>query len=99
MRSKPRFRLVAARVRGAVAMSNTRKGDTKPYNAFRADRFFKEGGKWFFCTREGTFEGPFELRREAEDRLSEYIKILNSGFMPSDCELSKATLVPLSSAV
>lgn len=80
-------------------MSNTRSSDTKPYNAFRADRFFKDGGKWYFCTREGTFEGPFELRSEAEERLAKYIGILNSGFMPSDCELSRATLVPLDSAV
>ena len=80
-------------------MSNTRRSDTKPYNAFRADRFCKEGGKWFFCTREGTFEGPFEYRREAEARLAEYIKILNSGFLSSDCELSTATLVPMNSAV
>jgi hypothetical protein len=33
-------------------------------------------------------EGPFELRREAEYRLDDYIKIMNSGFMPADCELS-----------
>jgi hypothetical protein len=79
-------------------VSNTRSGDTKPYTAFRADRFFKDGGKWFFYTREGTFEGPFELRREAEDRLAEYIRILNSGFISSDCELSRATLVPMDSA-
>ena len=80
-------------------MSNRRSSDTTPYNAFRADRFFKEGDKWYFCTREGTIEGPFARRSEAEAKLVEYIKILNSGFMPSDCELSTATLVPMESAV
>ncbi len=99
IRCMPRFRLGPVRVSGGLPMSNTRRSDTKPYTAFRADRFFKEGDKWFFCTREGTIEGPFELRREAEARLADYVKILNSGFMPSDCELSRATLVPLSSAV
>ncbi len=27
-------------------------------------------------------EGPYEELSEAEDRLKEYIKIMNSGFMP-----------------
>jgi hypothetical protein len=76
-------------------MSNTRGSDTEPYNKFRPDRFLKDGGKWYFCTREGTIEGPFEFRKEAEARLAEYIKILNSGFMPSDCELAGVTLVPM----
>lgn len=80
-------------------MSNARRSDTKPYNAFRADRFFTEGGRWYFCTREGTVEGPFEFRTDAEDRLAEYIRIVTSGFMPSDCQLSTATLVPLNSGV
>ncbi len=80
-----------------MSNSNSRRGDAKPYSAFRADRFFKDGGKWYFCTREGTLEGPYELRSEAECKLDEYIRILNSGFLPLECELASASLVPLES--
>jgi hypothetical protein len=46
-----------------------------------------EGGKWYFSTREGTMEGPFWELAEAEKRLNDYVKILNSGFMPRDSSL------------
>ena len=73
-------------------MADKRKGDSEPYTRFRSGRLFKDGGKWYFCTREGTTEGPFELRAEAEEQLKVYIKILCSGFMPSDSIL---TIEPL----
>jgi hypothetical protein len=37
-------------------------------------------------------EGPFGELTDAESRLKEYIKIMNSGFMPGD---SKLELEPL----
>ena len=46
-----------------------------------------ENGKWYFTTREGTVEGPFGELKDAEIRLAEYIKIANSGYMPSDSQL------------
>ena len=69
-------------------MSDRRKKDSDAYTKFRPSRFVKEGGKWYFSTREGTMEGPFELKPDAEDRLNSYIKIMASGFMPRDSKLS-----------
>lgn len=84
-------------------MTEKRKTDLKPQTRFRSARFFKEGGSWYFSTREGTMEGPFWELEEAEKRLNDYVKILNSGFMPRDSSLelkpfemeeSKATTFP-----
>ena len=74
-------------------MTDVRKTDKELRAWFRSSRFFKQEGKWFFYTREGTMEGPFSELQDAEARLNEYIKILNSGFMPED---SKLGLEPLS---
>jgi len=68
-------------------MSDKRRGDTKSQTRFRSRRLFKDGGQWYFLTREGTMEGPFERRSEAEDRLEQYVSIMRSGFMPSESEL------------
>ena len=73
-------------------MTDARKSDEKSKAWFRSSRFFKQQGKWFFYTREGTMEGPFSELQDAENRLNEYIKIMNSGFMPDD---SKLNLEPL----
>ena len=73
-------------------MKEGRKTDAVLRSWFRSGRFFKDGGKWYFNTREGTVEGPFEERTEGETRLIEYIRIMNSGFMPKD---SKLALDPL----
>lgn len=40
---------------------------------FRSDRFFCEDGQWFFTTREGDVQGPFESRAEAEQELEMYL--------------------------
>jgi hypothetical protein len=68
-------------------MTQNRKDDREDRAWFSSDRFFKDNDKWYFNTREGTMEGPFQYRMEAEYRLAEYIKIMNSGFMPTDSEL------------
>ena len=73
-------------------MTEKRKNDLVAKTRFRSGRFFKNNGKWFFNTREGTIEGPFEELTEAESKLKEYIKIMNSGFMPRH---SKLELEPL----
>ena len=73
-------------------MVEVRRSDNKSRAWFRSSRFFKQEEKWFFYTREGTMEGPFSELQDAEQRLREYIKIMNSGFMPSD---SKLNLEPL----
>ncbi|MFN3714273.1 MAG: DUF6316 family protein [Alcanivoracaceae bacterium] len=43
---------------------------------FNSDRFFNEGGKWFFTTREGSLMGPFDSRGEAEQELMLYLRAL-----------------------
>ncbi|MEH6519296.1 MAG: DUF6316 family protein [Halioglobus sp.] len=73
-------------------MKDARSTDKTAYAKFRPERFFKDGGKWYFHTREGTFEGPFEMRAEAANRLEEYIRIADSGFLNLRSEL---TLEPL----
>jgi len=73
-------------------MFDTRKDDGMPYTKFRPSRFFKEGGAWFFNTREGSTEGPFTHRHEAEAHLLNYIRIANSGFY---ADAGSLTLVPL----
>jgi hypothetical protein len=69
-------------------MKEVRRADKESRSWFRSSRFFQEEGKWFFYTREGTMEGPFSKLEDAEVRLNEYIKIMNSGFMPSDSALN-----------
>ena len=69
-------------------MTEVRKSDKESRAWFRSSRFIQEEGKWFFYTREGTMEGPFSELQDAENRLREYIKIMNSGFMPDDSELN-----------
>jgi uncharacterized protein YdcH (DUF465 family) len=44
----------------------------------------KEGEKWFFYTREGTTEGPFDSEIEAHNQLDRYIKAVTSGLVPED---------------
>jgi hypothetical protein len=73
-------------------MADKRKTDLAPQTWFRSGRFFRDGGKWFFNTREGTLEGPYAELADAENGLLEYIRIMNSGFMPRD---SKLELEPL----
>ena len=63
-------------------MTDQRTGDSKPHSKFRADRFIKDGGEWYFLTREGTIEGPFERKLDAENRLEDYIKVMVSGLLP-----------------
>ena len=43
-----------------------------------------ENGKWFFFTREGTIEGPFDDALDAEIQLEQYIKVVNSGLASED---------------
>lgn len=69
-------------------MDTQRNTDTQAYSKYRPSRFIKADGKWYFATREGTMEGPFELRLQAERNLDSYIKIMLSGFASRNCQLS-----------
>lgn len=52
-----------------------REGDDNK-TFFNSDRFFNEGGKWFFATREGQLMGPFDSRKDAEQELMLYLRNL-----------------------
>lgn len=69
-------------------MTEKRSEDAIPYNKYRTNRFCKEGGLWYFLTREGTMEGPFDFKLAAENRLEVYIKVVTSGLIAKDCKLS-----------
>jgi uncharacterized protein DUF6316 len=55
-------------------MTSLRKGESESKPRFRESRFFHSLDKWYFITREGTVEGPFEHRAEAERMLETYLK-------------------------
>jgi len=40
---------------------------------FRCDRIYQAGGQWYFSTREGTEEGPFESHDDAEKAVTLYV--------------------------
>jgi hypothetical protein len=81
----------------AAATSETqdmgkRKTDTGTQGIFQTERLFRHAGQWYFATREGTNEGPFDARSDAEIRLARYITVMNTGFVSSHSQLS---IVPL----
>lgn len=41
---------------------------------FRSNRFFTSGNDWYFSTREGIDQGPFESRIIAHDAIQKYIR-------------------------
>lgn len=69
-------------------MADRRQGELEPYTRFRTSRFIKQSCGWYFVTREGTQEGPFDRKIDAENRLEDYIKVMMSDFLPPDSTLS-----------
>ena len=69
-------------------MVKKRKEDPVARNWYRSDRFVEERGRWFFYTREGTVEGPFESKLEATCRLETYINVTNSGIVSNNSGLA-----------
>jgi hypothetical protein len=41
-------------------------------------------GSWYFLTREGSVEGPFDCREDAEEQLEVYIQLLASGMLSEE---------------
>ena len=72
-------------------MASKRKDDPRPRPVYRSERMVKEGGKWFFYTREGTMEGPFESEVQALIQLDQYIRVVESGLLPQDAVSSFKT--------
>ena len=55
-------------------MAEKRKGEEESMPRFRDSRFFHSLDQWYFLTREGTVEGPFRHRTDAEQVLDSYIQ-------------------------
>ena len=55
----------------------TVRAGEKDRSWFRSERFCNINGRWFFSTREGTQEGPFSHKREAEMELMLYVRHAN----------------------
>jgi hypothetical protein len=46
-----------------------------------------DGGKWYFLTREGSVEGPFECEADALEQLEVYIRLAVNDLLPTECSL------------
>ena len=68
------------------------KDDLEKQARLRTDRIIQHDGEWFFCTREGTIQGPFVDQFEADYQLKNYIDIMASGLAG---ELSLEPLEPI----
>lgn len=51
-----------------------RTGEDEKKRHFRSDRISMANGKFFFTTREGTLEGPFSTREDAERELMMFMR-------------------------
>lgn len=73
-------------------MSSKRKSDAPGARTrFRSDRLQEDGGKWYFTTREGTLEGPFEDQFKALDALQAYAKSMEMDILQADSSLALAS--------
>ena len=54
-------------------MFGQRSADPHPATHYRSSRVSAVNGQYFFATREGTLEGPFASRHEAELSVIRYI--------------------------
>ncbi len=54
-------------------MNDPRRGEREPH-PFRSGRIFSIGASWYFATREGGDQGPFDSREEAEAELLLYVR-------------------------
>lgn len=54
-------------------MLGQRKVDETPANHFRSERISVVNGRYFFSTREGTLEGPFFSKQDAEREVTRYL--------------------------
>lgn len=61
-------------------MLSQRNVDHNPGTHYRSERVSAVNGQYFFSTREGTLEGPYNNRKDAEQEIAFYIRLL---FKPS----------------
>ena len=57
-------------------MADRRKTDNPDHHSwYRSERLVNDSGKWFFLTREGNLEGPFECEQDAVEQLEVYVSL------------------------
>ncbi|MCE4069996.1 MULTISPECIES: DUF6316 family protein [Pseudomonas] len=54
-------------------MLGQRVDDSQAATHYRSDRISAVNGQYFFSTREGTLEGPYFTRFDAEREVAQYI--------------------------
>jgi len=55
-------------------MFGQRQIDPSPGTHYRSERVSAVNGQYFFATREGTLEGPYFTRADAEREITSYIR-------------------------
>jgi len=60
-----------------------RKNESNNQIDSRSTRMYQQDSSWFFNTREGNVVGPFRDELEAYTQLEVYIRLADSGMLPS----------------
>lgn len=55
-----------------------RQHDSAPATHYRSDRISTVAGQYFFATREGTLEGPFFTRFDAQQAANRYVDAVST---------------------
>jgi len=73
-------------------MARKRKSDPPGARTrYRTNRFVEDGKSWYFFTREGTVEGPFEDELKASEGLKVYLQVLNMNLLSADSSLAMSS--------
>lgn len=59
-------------------MIGKRQQDMAPGSYYRTDRISTVNGQYFFSTREGTLEGPFFTRVDAQQAATRYVTSMSN---------------------
>jgi hypothetical protein len=69
-------------------MADRRKSDHPDHHSwYRSERVINDSGKWYFLTREGSLEGPFECERDATEQLEVYVSLAVNGLLLDESDI------------
>lgn len=74
---------------------NTRRR-TDPANGgsrYRSERLQQDRGRWYFSTREGTLEGPYDDRLSAREAMERYVAVMSLQLIEPESKLSLSDAV------
>ena len=63
-------------VKTSCAELDNRQGE-RGVTPFRTSRYFNQNGDWYFLTRAGHAEGPYQDKHDAEDAIDMYVRLAN----------------------